>query len=66
MAIDRDKARGENIFPSRPCRLNKGRKVRAMISSPKMLGFLTSAMAWKNIDSCFNPVSARYRWTFST
>ncbi len=38
-------ASGENIFPSRPCSVMIGTKVRAMISSPRMLGCRTSTAA---------------------
>ena len=39
------KARGRNILPSIPCRAMIGMKVRAMMSSPKMLGLRTSRTA---------------------
>ena len=45
-----------------------GRKVRAMMSSPKMLGFRTSMTALNTswmVDRPF-PASLRCRWTFST
>ena len=42
-AIATVKASGENIFPSIPCSVMMGRKVSAMISSPKMLGLRTSS-----------------------
>jgi len=61
------KARGENIFPSIPCSVKIGILVRAMISSPKMLGFRTSTAARRTVVSRVSPgCRLRCRCTFST
>ena len=52
-------ASGENILPSMPWRVAMGTKVRAMISSPKMLGFRTSTAARSTVVSFSGPVGVQ-------
>ncbi len=54
-------ASGPNIFPSIPSRERIGMKVMAMISSPKILGFLTSITAFSTVNNlgCFLPSSLK-------
>ena len=56
------KARGRNILPSIPCRAMIGMKVRAMMSSPKMLGLRTSRTACRTMDNLRAPGAASPRW----
>ena len=61
-------ASGPNIFPSMPSSARIGIKVRAIISSPKILGFRTSIMASATDFSRLAASRLRLRWcrAFST